>query len=337
MNILLIGPFPPKIGGDSRHMKDTAEYFERNGVNYTAFNISRSGNYNFLAESCLLYFRYLFFLIKTYRSNNQVILNCNEGGIVTLGFPLLIIYKKRNLKLRVFGGGILNYYFEISNFKKKILLRIISSFPKIYIQTLQSISGLQGLLPNNQFIHLPASIHLPDFCKLVSYNLEKKFKIIYSGHLWRSKGIDLILEFSKIKPENIEIDLYGSLDEYDLEYLSRFNVNYRGIYKHDQCYNVLVNYDLLILPTSARCEGYPGVILESMAVGVPVLVSNWNAISEVVTSDRGLIMDNISAQNLLEEILKLQSDRLFYNKIVNNAHSFIRQFEFNSIVQILLK
>jgi len=55
--------------------------------------------------------------------------------------------------------------------------------------------------------------------------------------------------------------------------------------------SVLARYDALVLVTHHWEEGHPGVVIEAMAAGIPVLVSRYRAVDELVKSgDNGVIL-----------------------------------------------
>jgi glycosyltransferase involved in cell wall biosynthesis len=334
--IILIGPFPPKVGGDSRHMMDTEAYLKQHGYSYRVFNISRPVRLNFLVESIILYVRYLVFLIRTYNFKNQVILNCNEGGLVILGIPLLFLYRRNRLKLRVFGGGLLNYY-NHSGIVTKILIKCtLKYFPKVYLQTKNVIDAFSELVPSKNFVHLPASIHLPLFCKSLVNLDQRPFRVIYAGHLWKAKGIDFILQLSMIEDSGMIFELYGPLDDYSKEILEKYNVVYHKPYEHKMCYDVFANFDVLIFPSTARCEGYPGVILEAMAIGLPVIAFNWNGINEIINKENGILLDEHTLDSLYESLKLLRDDSEKYRSLARGSHRSMQKFNFEEVVKVLL-
>lgn len=103
------------------------------------------------------------------------------------------------------------------------------------------------------------------------------------------------------------------------------------------CYDVFVNYDVLLFPSTARCEGYPGVILEAMALGLPVIAFNWNGINEILDGNKGVLLDDFTLDSIYNSLKELQADLGKYRTIVKNAHNFVQQFRFEEIVKILLE
>ena len=120
-------------------------------------------------------------------------------------------------------------------------------------------------------------------------------KFIYIGHVKPSKGIYEIIEAGEILVgeilENICIDIYGPLQGgiEEKDFLGRLT-KYRGQLDQKQVAEVLKKYDVLILPTFYKGEGYPGVILEAYFAGVPVIATRWRAIPEIVNESSGILI-----------------------------------------------
>ena len=57
-------------------------------------------------------------------------------------------------------------------------------------------------------------------------------------------------------------------------------------------------YDVLVLPTFWKGEGYPGVIIEAFSVGLPVVATNLPGISEMIDSQSGILVPPHSASTL---------------------------------------
>ena len=77
-------------------------------------------------------------------------------------------------------------------------------------------------------------------------------RFVFLGHLWRSKGIETLLEAAAALPPGCSIDLYGSPDEYsaqDIELRGHGRVHYRGFLTHEEVNLRLWDYDCLVLPT----------------------------------------------------------------------------------------
>lgn len=101
--------------------------------------------------------------------------------------------------------------------------------------------------------------------------------------------MDLLLELSK-RIDNgrlngkVKIDFYGQkTDDYYNTYLSRVPYyEYKGILAPDEVIDRLGEYDVLIFPTHYEGEGCPGILIEALSAGVPIVASDWKYNGEFI-------------------------------------------------------
>lgn len=113
------------------------------------------------------------------------------------------------------------------------------------------------------------------------------------GLLIERKGHDLIIEaMARLPGYRLAIAGEGP-ERAALEALTRRTgvadrVRFLGLIRHDRLASVFSAADALVLASSR--EGWPNVLLEAMACGTPVVVSNVAGMSEVVTDRVGVMM-----------------------------------------------
>ena len=96
----------------------------------------------------------------------------------------------------------------------------------------------------------------------------------------------------------------------------------------EEIFNMLKEQDLLLLPSIS--EGIANVVLESMAIGVPVITSDCGGMSEVIkNNDTGWIVPVFDSKSMAKAIINFkQTSMENRKKIVFRAHEFIKN-EFN--------
>ena len=158
---------------------------------------------------------------------------------------------------------------------------------------------------------------------------DKLTDIIFIGRVIKQKGvneiIDLGIKFSNLKFHIIgEGDLLNSLQEKAIE-----NIKFYGKLNPLELSEVLQSMDVLFLPS--RSEGFPKVILEAAASGVPSIVysdygaSEWidngkngfvvNGFNEVVDVVNKLLTENNLLQSCSKEVVYLADKFSWKNKI----------------------
>lgn len=122
---------------------------------------------------------------------------------------------------------------------------------------------------------------------------EGKFIVLFVGRLVPGKGIEELLESSKLWDKNIKLVIIGSgpmHDQITQFAMSRRSLNFLG--KIDQ--NSLSNYysaaDFVIVPSTSE-EGFGRVIIESLACETPVIASKRGAITEAMDETVGKFID----------------------------------------------
>ena len=143
------------------------------------------------------------------------------------------------------------------------------------------------------------------------------------------KGIEVLLEAMKqiqqMNP-NVTLDVIGGFEteEYQREVLSmteRLNigshVRWQGF--RQDVPNRIRELDALVLP-SLFGEGMPMVVLEAMALGVPVVATKVEGTPEVVRHGiEGYLAEPRDPASLADAIMKMVEDRLVWHRLSANA------------------
>ena len=65
---------------------------------------------------------------------------------------------------------------------------------------------------------------------------------------------------------------------------NRVNVSFVGAISHDEVLRLMIEHDMLVFP-SLVVENCPGVLLEALSVGLPVIASDVGGVRELVDAD----------------------------------------------------
>lgn len=157
---------------------------------------------------------------------------------------------------------------------------------------------------------------------------DRPFHIGFLGRLTYSKGIDLILDAAhklRQKGFNFRILICGSgLIEAELRQLSQKQgvadwMIWHGAVRHEQVPEVISQFDVLVLPsrtTPEWKEQFGHVLIEAMAMGVPVVGSNSGEIPNVIgRSD--LVFREENTQELASILARLILEPRWYEEIRN--------------------
>lgn len=170
------------------------------------------------------------------------------------------------------------------------------------------------------------------------------FVFVFVGRIVSDKGInELIKAFSELKTaENNELTsiklllvggLESDLDPLHPETLAEINQN-KGIISAGFQQDVRPFFaisDALAFPSYR--EGFPNVVMQAGAMGLPSIVSDINGCNEIIVEgENGLIIPSKNVEKLKEKMLTLARDKNLYIKLKENSRRMIENRYEQSVV-----
>jgi glycosyltransferase involved in cell wall biosynthesis len=146
-------------------------------------------------------------------------------------------------------------------------------------------------------------------------------RFVFASHVKDTKGVREIIQAGEQFGDDIEVDLYGELREGFREdaFSTCRRVRYRGVIPPDKVMTTLASYDALLLPTYYDGEGYPGIVLEAFAAGLPVICTRWQSLPDIVDESCGLLIEPKNADALYAAMKKLAEDKPHFDKLREGA------------------
>jgi Glycosyl transferases group 1 len=95
-------------------------------------------------------------------------------------------------------------------------------------------------------------------------------------------------------------------------------VNFYGKVVQSRVPELMRQADMFCYPTTAS-EGFPKVVLEALANGLPVITTNVSVLPHLVGSHCGVILDRVSPSLLAEAVLRVGSDSAIYQGMSEKA------------------
>lgn len=293
MNVLLMGPLPPPVGGATVLFQQLVEDLSKEGgCHLRVINTSRTrvgGLSNAMhAVRCVC------LLIRHLPWASVVSFQTSRNGVIIFG-PIVHILSRlfgRKWILRGFGGSLDVWHRTSASLLKWLFDRTVLQADALLLERKASVEYFQK--QSHSVVHwYPNSRHRPDHVEGASTSRPGHRRFVFVGHVKPSKGIAILLDASKIIRRGMfTVDVYGPLqDGVTPEWFVNSPVNYRGPLASDRVINTLAGYDALILPTYYAGEGYPGVILEAYCAGIPVISTRCGGIPEIVTPDTGILLE----------------------------------------------
>jgi glycosyltransferase involved in cell wall biosynthesis len=145
-------------------------------------------------------------------------------------------------------------------------------------------------------------------------NARTPTRFVYLGRLIDWKGLDLLFEaYAQVCDQNdTELHIIGDGPErVQLEAFSAANGIESSLYFHGQlpreeCARLLETLDVLVLPSLHECGG--AVVLEAMAMQLPVVATNWGGPSDYLDETCGILIDPVSRESFVESLAEAMGE-----------------------------
>lgn len=173
---------------------------------------------------------------------------------------------------------------------------------------------------------------------------EKDFVFAFVGRLVKDKGInELVSAFSRLKDQNTKLILVGILEE-ELdpllpETLKEINTNKNIIsvgWQSDVRPYFAIS-DALVFPSYR--EGFPNVVMQAGAMGLPSIVTDINGCNEIIIdNENGIIIPPKDEKKLYEAMLSFLNNPQEVDRLANNSRKMIvDRYEQHVVWDALLK
>lgn len=207
-------------------------------------------------------------------------------------------------------------------------------------------------LKNKKIIHIPNGVDFKIYQNLPKkgefknkHSIDDEKLILFLSRIHEIKGADILIEaFSKLKNEfkSIKLVIAGPDEGYSdkLKQLTikldiESSVIFTGpLYEKDKL-EAYVDADVFVLPS--HYESFGNVVLEAMACGAPVIVTNNCGISEWIGVNAGYIIE-YNANQLCDAIDEILSDELLKIKLSANGMNLVQKmFNLENIINMIEK
>ncbi|MBR5332778.1 MAG: glycosyltransferase family 4 protein [Muribaculaceae bacterium] len=154
---------------------------------------------------------------------------------------------------------------------------------------------------------------------------------VFVGRVVGDKGInELVNAFEKLNKEHSDIRLIlvgrpeSDLDPLNLETQCIINENksIEAVGEQDDVRPWLAASDVLVFPSYR--EGFPNVVIEAGAMGLPSIVSNINGCNEIIIpGENGMIIPPRDSNALYEAMLKIHENKSLRDEMASKARLLV--------------
>jgi glycosyltransferase involved in cell wall biosynthesis len=324
-SILLIGPLenkkdPTKTGGIVVLFNDLLSQFKLRNIDFMVIDTNKANYPNILLALFTIYFKIIVLSFKA----DHLSLHGTAKDYIFIA-PLVVMLSKvqgKTCSLRKFAGDF-NKIYNISNILKKRLIEFSLKNSNMNFFETRYLVDFFAPFNTNTF-------WFPNVRKNQASSDTRVFqkKFVFISQLFASKGVDEILKASNLLPDGYTVDLYGPLHDtytHTHNYFDDYRANYKSSLKPNQVLSTLEQYDVLLLPTYYPGEGYPGIVIEALSLGKPVIVTDLPSIQEMVDENCAIFVKPKNYEDIMHAILKFNTDN--YLSYSQNALSAFKQFD----------
>ena len=330
--ILIIGPLPPMTPTDSNpptgsavNFLETVRQLQQRNIELDLVDTSRPrvnvGRCRLWCGNVMMVLGVLRRVVVRIGSCHLVFLNMSAPRAWIIGSAIWIICRvyRRPMALRFFGGDFAIAYYASGGLKRLWCDATYMRCDRVFVQT-QKLLRRFSERPNVRWFPNTRDVRPPAVERSKTVR-----KLLFVGQLRLEKGLRETLEACRDLPSFCHLNLFGpQKPNVDVVRMTENHdrATYRGVLRSEDVPLVLSKHDVLVLPSYWEVEGYPGIIIESLQCGVPVISTEWSGIPEVVEHGRsGLLVTPRSASAVKCAIHRLIGDPELYQELCNGAQS----------------
>lgn len=330
INITLIGA-RQKIGGTTVLFNQlVSELKEYKDITIKVIDTTRENNDSKI-NAIIQTINVLVATLRNIRKTDLISLHSSTAGTINFGILLHLVSKifRKPIVFRQFGGG-LDIKFNQMTFIKKWILKTLVKSHTILLETKAQVKYFTEHFKKSNIIWYPNNRPLSDGAFINKEIVKSAKKFICIGHIKPEKGIIQTIEaFNSLEDNESILHFYGPLFEgCDESIFKGDRIEYKGILRPENVIKTLKEYDVLIMPSSIKTEGYPGVVIEGYFAGLPVIASDLRSMRElVINKETGILVRPGSSEDLknaIDYFLKCNGEMVVMK---SNIKDFSKQFE----------
>lgn len=312
VRIMVVGSLPPPFVGTRVSLNYLVEaLMEREDVIIFMINTSIGESIGFL-KNLWRTIRTISCIIRIIKQVDVVTAHLLTNRLDSIGLIILFIARlwKRPFLLRKFEGR--NYL----DYKQphKGMSRWVVNHSDLYLAQTKAL--VKSAL-NDGVTHVawyPTSRPYDKNLLNLSRKRESCRKFVFLSRVSPEKGIYELIEAGERLNAGISIEIFGPLQNGIRKetFAGLKRVRYYGVVEPEKVLDLLVKYDVLVLPTYHKGEGYPGIIIEALFAGLPIITTRWQALTELVDETCALFVKPRDADELYRAMKSVAEDEDLY-------------------------
>lgn len=343
--VLLLSPFGNAVGGIARWACNVMDYYQNQNSQDLVLDIlpmnriRRTSKETFIVlrviKSISDYLEIFSLFRKKLQNDHPDIVHITSSASLGLFRDLVLIKmaKLANAKTIIhFHFGRVPQIFSSNKWEKYLIKNVIRKVDSVIIIDRPSYDTL--LTNGYKHLYLIPNPLSSEAQSIIDSNKIERIpgKILFAGHIIITKGVYELIDACKCI-KNIRLKFIGLVtDEMRKNMENRGGKNssswmeIAGNLSFEDTMKEMLSAGLFVLPSYT--EGFPNVIIESMACGCPIIATNVGAIPEILeinsSSSCGICIEPRDAEQLKEAINKMLSDSKFSENCAINANKRVK-------------
>lgn len=269
-----------------------------------------------------------------------VIVAVSKKGRMLL-YPFLLLKKKISgirYACVVIGGK------AVESLNNPICIQALKNADLVTVETQTLVKQFKKQFSLTNVYWMPNYKEIPEILS-VSKGRERfsepALKFLFLSSMRDAKGVPTLHKaFQEVLKSGYDakLDFYGPVKN-DLspgileEIETADNVQYCGFAENDQVLNIMGEYDVFVFPSEYSGEGFPAVLVEALAAGLPIIASDMNYNPEIIKENRnGWIFEHGNIQQLADRIMHCIDNREELCRISSNNVSDAVKYDAEKVI-----
>ncbi|PFX98197.1 hypothetical protein COL41_04180 [Bacillus mycoides] len=346
LKILMIGPKSVNPGGITEFFNNLNQFNNEENFKLEYIGVCTSGNSSFIGKILELLVAILMFFLKIIIFRPDIVhINTSSNASFYRKYIFVVLAKilRKRVVLHIHSGAFLTFYEETSLNVQKLIRHALNISDMVLVLT----DFWRAEFKKTIKFDTPICI-LSNFIDILKYrnNGEKYIKnqkrVLFLGKISTKKGVyDILESISSVskKYPNIEFVFAGNGHPEEIKQFTNKikhmgvseNVNYLGWINFNIKKKYLHESDILVLPSYQEAFGI--VLIEAMAVGLPIIASNIGGIPDVVKDrENALLIEPGDVSSLKESILEIFDDDILSNKLKSNNLDKSKKYDVRKVI-----
>jgi len=284
----------------------------------------------------------IFFWVDIFRMIKKIDPDIVHAQSLIFAIPALISKKLLKIPYIVWGQGSDVYLQDC--FMKLVSNTIIKNADSAIALT-KNMKELMQAIYNRDIVIIPNGIDLGDYRDEPDEPPRETLgkRILFVGRFNPVKGIQYLVRAMKIVCEvlpDAKLILVGDGEEREnLEHLTnslgiRDRVDFVGMIPHEKIPDYLCQADIFVLPSLS--EGFPLVILEAMACGLPIVATRVGGVPDIIEDGvNGYLVESGDFQKMANKIIFILENQPLKLLISKNNRIKVQMYGWENVINQL--